>query len=89
MAYTTSNVSIGDLKNSLSAVINSAAFGHERVGITKHGKLAAALISVEDLELLEDLEDAADLAAYRRAKAEDDGTRISLAELQAETRSAG
>lgn len=87
MAHTSSNLTIGQLKDSLSAAINSASFGHERVGITKHGKLAAALISIEDLELLESLEDASDLAAYRAAKSEDDGTRIGLEELQAETRS--
>lgn len=87
MAHTSSNLTIGQLKDSLSAAVNSASFGHERVGITKHGKLAAVIIGVEDLELLESLEDASDLMAYRTAKAEDDGTRISLDELQAETRS--
>lgn len=87
MAHTTSNLSVGELKDSLSAAINQASFGHERVGITKHGKLAAVLIGVEDLELLEALEDASDLAAYRVAKAEDDGTRISLDTLRAETSS--
>ena len=87
MAHTTSNRSIGELNTSLSSAINRAVYGHERVGITKHGKLTAALIGVEDLELLEELEDVADLAAYRAAKAEDDGTRVSLEELQAEIES--
>ncbi|WP_026529525.1 type II toxin-antitoxin system prevent-host-death family antitoxin [Haematomicrobium sanguinis] len=86
MAHTTTNLTVGQLKDSLSNAINSASYGQERVGITKHGKLTAALISVEDLELLEALEDASDLHAYQTAKAEDDGTRVSLEELQAETR---
>ncbi|WP_204371911.1 hypothetical protein [Micrococcus luteus] len=38
---------------------------------------------VEKLRALEDREMAQDLAAYREAKAGDDGTRVSLAELLA------
>jgi len=56
--------------------------GHERVAITRNGKLAAAVIGPEDLELLEDLEMAADVAEYRRAVADDDGERVSLSELR-------
>lgn len=63
------------------------AFGHERIGLTRNGKLAAVVIGVEDLELLEKLEDAEDLAAYRAAKADDDGLRVSLADLRAESAS--
>jgi len=70
---------------STPTVPDRAAYGHERVGITRRGKVAAVLISVEDLERLENLEDAEDLAAYRAARAGDDGTRVSLADLLAET----
>ncbi|WP_426990722.1 type II toxin-antitoxin system prevent-host-death family antitoxin [Pseudarthrobacter sp. Y6] len=52
--------------------------------MTRHGKPVAFLIGVEDFARLEELEDAADLAEFRAAKAEDDGRRVSLAELQAE-----
>lgn len=41
-------------------------------------------VGVEDLEALEAYETDQDIAAYRRSKEEDDGTRISLAELRAE-----
>lgn len=75
------SVSVADLRTSLSDTINRAAFGHERVEITRRGRVVAVLISVEDLQRLEELEDADDLAAYRAAKAEDDGTRVSLSEL--------
>lgn len=60
------------------------AFGHERIGLTRNGKLNAVVIGVEDLELLEQLEDARDVAAYRAAKAEDNGERISLSDLRDE-----
>ncbi|MDN5805079.1 MAG: type II toxin-antitoxin system Phd/YefM family antitoxin [Microlunatus sp.] len=65
----------------MSDTINRAAFGHERIGITRRGKVTAVLVSVEDLERLEELEDQADLAAYRAAKDADDGGRVSLTEL--------
>jgi prevent-host-death family protein len=73
------------LRDDLSEVVSRVSFGHERVGITRHGKLAAVLIGVEDLELLEELENARDLAEYRAAKADDDGSRVGIEELLAES----
>lgn len=82
----TSSVSARELRTELSTIVGRVAFGHERIGLTRNGKLAAVVIGIEDLELLEQLEHAQDLAAYRAAAKEDDGTRISLAELRAELR---
>lgn len=60
---------------------------HERVRITKDGgELVAAVISREDLELLEELErleDEADAEAFREAEADDDGVRIPFEEIKA------
>lgn len=72
------------LRDELTTVVSSVAFGHERVGITRHGKLVAVVVSVDDLDRLEQLEDAADVRAYEEAKANDDGTRVSADELFAE-----
>lgn len=80
----TSSVSARQLRAELSSIVGRVAFGHERIGLTRNGKLAAVVIGVDDLELLEQLEDAQDLAAYRSAKAEDDGTRVSLSDLRDE-----
>lgn len=52
--------------------------------MTRNGKLAAVVVSVPDFEALEAFEMAQDIAAYREAKAEDNGERVSLAELRAE-----
>ncbi|MDN4482068.1 type II toxin-antitoxin system Phd/YefM family antitoxin [Demequina lignilytica] len=76
-------VSTRDLRLHLADVLGRASHGHERIGISRNGKLAAVVIGVEDLEALEAFEDAQDLAAYREAMDEDDGTRISLDELRA------
>jgi len=84
MDTVSSSVSARELRTDLSSIVGRVAFGHERIGLTRNGKLTAVVIGVDDLELLEQLEDAQDLAAYRAAKAEDQGGRISLAELRNE-----
>lgn len=73
-----------DLRDSLADVLGGVAYGSERVGVTRHGKLTAVVISVGDLELLEELEAARDAAEFTAAKAADDGGRVSLDELRAE-----
>lgn len=59
-------------------------YAGERIGVTRNGKLAAVVIGVADLETLEEFEMAQDVAAYREAVANDDGQRISLADLRDE-----
>lgn len=73
-----------DLRDSLADVLGGVAYGSERVGVTRHGKLTAVVISVADLELLEELEAARDAAEFTAAKAADDGQRVSLDELLTE-----
>lgn len=73
-----------DLRDSLADVLGGVAYGAERVGVTRHGKLTAVMISVDDLELLEELEAARDAAEFAAAKAADDGQRVSLDELRAD-----
>lgn len=62
-------VSVSKLKDELSEYLNRAAYGGERIIVTSHDRPKAAVISVSDLELLEELEDAQAareaLAAYR------------------------
>lgn len=84
MAETPSSISVAELRAGMSDVLNRASYGHERIGITRRGKVQAVIIGLEDFELLEQLEDREDLAAIRNARAEDDGGRISLDELLAE-----
>jgi len=75
-------VSVSEVKASFSEFVNRAAFGQERVVILSRGKPKAALISADDLALLEELEDA---QAAREALAEHErGETIGLTELKAE-----
>ena len=53
-----------------SEIINRAAFGKERITLTRHGKEIVAVVPIEDVKLLEALEDKMDLEAAREALAE-------------------
>jgi prevent-host-death family protein len=55
------------LRNHGSEAINRVAYSGDRVLLQRHGKNVAAIISIEDLELLQALEDRIDLAAARKA----------------------
>ena len=80
-------ISISQMKDSLSEVLNRVAYGRERIVIASRGKPKAAVISVEDLELLEELEDA--LAAYEAIEEHERGETISLQDLIAELEEGG
>jgi prevent-host-death family protein len=84
MANLDRELTASQLRDQLTDVVSSVAYGHDRVGITRHGKLVAVVVSVDDLDRLEQLEDAADIRACEEAKANDDGTRVSADELFAE-----
>ncbi|MDR0416955.1 MAG: type II toxin-antitoxin system prevent-host-death family antitoxin [Propionibacteriaceae bacterium] len=75
-------VTTRELRSQAADILSRAMYAGERIGVTRHGKLAAVVISVADLEVLEEFEMAQDLAAYRAAKAADDGQRISLDDLR-------
>jgi prevent-host-death family protein len=74
----------GEARENFSDTLNRVAYGRERVTITRRGRAVAALISAEDLELLEALEDARDAAELRAAIAEDSGERIPLEQVERE-----
>ena len=63
---------VSEARGEFSELVNRAAYGHERVMLTRHGKPIAAIISKEDLEYLEALEDRDDLAAIEAALADPD-----------------
>jgi prevent-host-death family protein len=63
--------SISELKSALSEFLNRAAYGRERIIISSRGRPKAAVISIEDLRRLEELEDA--LAAHEALEAYEAG----------------
>jgi prevent-host-death family protein len=75
-------------RGELGTVVNRVSHGGERVLLNRNGKNVAALVSMEDLELIRQLEDAADLKAALAARAEiaKHGT-VPWKKLKAETKS--
>ena len=91
---TNEKVSIGRVKRDVSDLVNRVAYGGERIILTSRGKPKAALVSIDDLERLRRVEDAAQrlladagsleelVAAIRRLPADEDSyepPRSSLA----------
>ena len=58
-------VRVSDARRDLAEHINRVAYGNERIVFTRHGKGVVALVSVADAELLQRLEDEADIAVLR------------------------
>jgi prevent-host-death family protein len=70
------------VREEFSEILNRVAYKGERIVLERRGKDVAALVPVEDLELLERLEDHMDLEAARKAL-EEQGS-VSLDELKTE-----
>lgn len=65
-----SNVSITEARDGLAELVNRVAYARERVRLVRRGRELAAVVPIEDVELLEALEDELDLEAAREALAD-------------------
>lgn len=79
---------LADVKNRLSEVVERLEREHGRVVITKHGRPAAVVLSIDDLEGLEEtlelLADPRIMRRIRKANAElDEGRSATLTKAQA------
>jgi len=77
-------VSAADAHADFAKILDRAAQGKERLRITQDGQALAAVVPIEDLELLEELEDRIDIedahAALEEAKV---GGVVTLDEFRA------
>lgn len=64
------NIGIADIRNNLADALNRVVYGGERVVLERRGKPTAAIVSLEDLALLEALEDREDVRLAKRALAD-------------------
>ena len=76
-------VTTAEARKNLADIVNSVAYGKDTVVLTRRGKELAALISIEDLKLLQQLEDEQDIKDAWKAKEEPDET-VKLYELKKE-----
>lgn len=69
-----------DARNDFSDVVNRVSYGHERVVVRRRGRDLAAVISIDDLALLEraieEAEDRIDVAEAERILADPTEERI-------------
>ncbi len=78
-------LSLAEVKSHLSEVVGRVKGQHERVTVTVHGKPSAVLVSVEDLESLEEtVAILGDAEALRRLTASDDELARGHGESQAD-----
>jgi prevent-host-death family protein len=61
---------ISEAREQFATIINQVAYGGDRVRLTRHGKAVAAVVPIEDVDFLEDLEDELDLELVREALAD-------------------
>jgi antitoxin (DNA-binding transcriptional repressor) of toxin-antitoxin stability system len=59
----------GRSREEFADAINRAAFGNERIVLRRRGRAIAAVVPIDDLRLLEDLDDRSDLVDARAALA--------------------
>ena len=69
-------IPLHEARRNLADVINRVAYAKERVRLGRRGRNVAAIVPIEDLELLEKLEDRIDLEAARRALADARGKKL-------------
>ncbi len=71
------------LREDMATAINKVAFGGERIVLQRNNKDVAALVPMEDLTLLKELEDRADLEEIKKALAEP-GSNIPWEDIKKE-----
>ena len=63
-------VTTAEARKKLAEIVNKVAYGKEPVVLTRRGEKIAALISMEELELLQLIEDRMDIEDAKNALAE-------------------
>lgn len=79
------SINTTEARDNLADVLNRVAYAKDRVRITRRGKDVAAVVPIEDLELIERLENEIDIREAEKAlkEARENGT-IPLEELRKE-----
>ena len=76
-------ISTADARKKLANIVNRVAFGKETFVLTRRGEALAALVSVEDLRLLQEMEERTDGDDAWKARSESEET-VSWEELKKE-----
>ncbi len=68
----TTTISTANARKSFADIVNKVAYGKESVVLTRRGQKIAALISIEELELLQQIEDYIDIEDAKKTLATPD-----------------
>lgn len=63
-------IGVAEIRNIMADALNRVAYHGERIILERRGKGVAAIVSLEDLDLIEEREDRIDVEAARKALAE-------------------
>lgn len=64
------NLGIAEIRNNMADALNRVVYTGERVILERRGKPTAAIVSLDDLAMLEAIEDGEDVKGAKRAIAE-------------------
>jgi prevent-host-death family protein len=73
-------ISTVDARKKFADIVNKVAYGKESIILTRRGQNVAALVSMEELELLQQIEDRIDIKDALKAL-EENGDNISATEM--------
>ena len=73
-------ISTAEARKHFADIVNKVAYGKEPVVLTRRGQEIAALVSIEELELLQQIEDHIDIEDAKKALAEP-GENISAQDV--------
>ena len=63
-------ISTADARKNFADIVNKVAYGKEPIILTRRGQEVAALVSIDELELLQQIEDHIDIEDAKKALAE-------------------
>ena len=73
-------ITTADARKNFADIVNKVAYGNELIVLTRRGQEIAALISMDELELLQQIEDHIDIEDAKKVLAEP-GENISAQEF--------
>ena len=79
----TTKVTTAEARKNFADIVNNVAYGKDPVVLTRRGKELVALISMEDLRLLRQLEEQQDISDAWKIK-DEPGENIKLSDLKKE-----
>ncbi len=65
-------ISTAEARKHFADIVNKVAYGKEHIVLTRRGQEVAALVSIDELELLQQIEDYIDIEDAKKALAESD-----------------